>query len=60
MESVVKDIPESMKLEGQSNYTIWAFRIRQILQRKRVWKFVELPSVAIVADTGESSGTSSQ
>lgn len=36
-----KDMSESMKLEGASNYSIWAFKMKQILLREKVWSVVE-------------------
>jgi len=46
----VKDINESMKLEGISNYSIWSFKLKQIFLREKLWRFVE-PTEA----QGESS-----
>jgi hypothetical protein len=35
---IFREFPESMKLEGPNNYSVWAFRMQQILIRKKVWK----------------------
>jgi hypothetical protein len=42
MESVLvgREVPESSKLQGAQNYAIWAFKVRTILQRERVWAIV--------------------
>jgi len=34
-------IVENNKVEGESNYVIWKFRIQTILQRKELWDFVQ-------------------
>ena len=54
----MKDFPKLFKLEGTSNYTMWSFRIHQILKRERVWKLIELVE-CYTNDTGELRGTSS-
>ena len=51
-----KDMPESMKLEGASNYSIWAFKMKQILLREKVWSVIETHHNV---DTGTASSSTS-
>jgi hypothetical protein len=44
------EILDSMKLEGPSNYIIWAFKFQNICQGQDLWEVVEKPA-PIVSDT---------
>lgn len=41
---------DSSKLDGNSNYSVWSFKMRNMLSREDVWKLVE-PPVGTVAPT---------
>jgi hypothetical protein len=49
-----------MKLEGVSNYTLWAFKIKQILLREKLWHIVSPDGAASLGDTGTSNNTTSR
>jgi hypothetical protein len=38
------EIPDSMKLEGPSNYIIWAFKFQNICVNRDLWEVVEKPA----------------
>jgi hypothetical protein len=57
MDPSVKDVPESMKLVGPSNYVIWSYKVRMILMQEGLWRFVE--PVAAVASSSNSTGQTS-
>jgi hypothetical protein len=42
------EIPDSMKLEGPSNYIIWAFKFQNICVNKDLWEVVENPADFVV------------
>ena len=44
----VREFPESMKLEGVSNYSTWSFKMEQILIRSRLWRFVNLVGASVL------------
>ena len=56
----MKDVPESMKLVGPTNYVIWAYKVRMILMQESLWRFVEPSSTGDnTPSASSSSGTSS-
>lgn len=60
MDPSVKDVPESMKLVGPTNYVIWAYKVRMILMQESLWRFVEPSSTGDnTPSASSSSGTSS-
>ena len=63
MESVLsgREVLESSKLQGASNYALWSYKIRTILQGEKLW-FVVDPDITPAAgtprptaDSGDSS-----
>jgi hypothetical protein len=63
MESVLsgREVLEVSKLQGASNYALWFYKVRTILQGERLWGVVD-PDVALASeasqttvDSGESS-----
>jgi hypothetical protein len=50
----VRELPESMKLTRASNYLVWSFRVKQILMREKVWRFVD-PIIHPVCVTDDTS-----
>jgi hypothetical protein len=39
MDLAIKNIPESVELEGVSNYMIWSYKVKMILMRRDYGKF---------------------
>jgi hypothetical protein len=60
MESVLsgREVPESSKLQGVQNYTIWLFRVCTILQVEGLWRLVD-PNVFEIVSLGTSGASSS-
>jgi hypothetical protein len=62
MESVLSDqeVPESSKLQGASNYDLWSYKVRTILQGEKLWSVVDpdvtLGSGASITTTTANSG----
>jgi hypothetical protein len=63
MKSVLsgREVPESLKLQGASNYALWSYKIRTILQGKKLWSVVD-PDITLAvgtpwpaADSGDSN-----
>lgn len=57
MDPSIKDVPESMKLVGPSNYVIWSYKVKMILLQEGLWRFVEPatgPSLSASATSTES------
>lgn len=54
-----REISESSKLQGISNYAIWSFKVSTILKGERLWRVVNpstpLTSSTSTSDVGESS-----
>jgi hypothetical protein len=61
METVLsgREVPESHKLFGSSNYALWSFKVHTVLQGERLWKYVDpdLMSGSSVSNSGASSST---
>jgi hypothetical protein len=51
----VKDILESMKLAGPSNYMIWSYKVKMILMQGGLWKYIEPIFVAASSSASVSS-----
>ena len=51
------EIPESMKLDGPSNYILWAFKFQNICEHRDLWDVVDAPAVFLAnsADTNEKT-----
>lgn len=41
MEMSLKDVPETMKLEGQANYSIWSYKVKLMLMQEDLWCLVD-------------------
>ncbi len=41
-------IGEASKLEGNPNYHVWSFKLRNMMNREDVWKFIDPPAGTIV------------
>jgi hypothetical protein len=50
----VKDVPESMKLSGPSNYILWSYKVKMILLQVGLWRFVE-PLTMMTRSTNATS-----
>ena len=50
-----KEVPESMKLEGQNNYILWSYKVKMLLMQENLWRFV-LPASSTTS-LSEASGT---
>ena len=61
MESALlgREVPESSKLQGPSNYALWAFKVRTVLQRERLWTIVSPDSLPAPGDSTAHSGSTS-
>jgi hypothetical protein len=59
--SSVREVPESSKLIGDSNYVIWSYKVRTVLQSEKAWKVVnpdtsnDSPGASSSVDSGTSS-----
>jgi hypothetical protein len=59
MDPSVKDVPESMKLVGPSNYVIWSYKVRMILMQEGLWRLVE-PIAAVASSSNSTRQTSGE
>jgi hypothetical protein len=57
MDPAVKDVPESMKLSGPSNYILWSYKVKMILLQEGLWCFVEPPTPTASSSSTVSSPT---
>jgi len=59
MDPSVKDVHESMKLAGPSNYVIWSYKVKMILMQEGLWKYIEPGTSRPAADTATSGSIDS-
>jgi uncharacterized Tic20 family protein len=57
MDPAVKDVPESMKLSGPSNYILWSYKVKMILLQEGLWHFVEPPTPTVSSSSTVSNPT---
>jgi hypothetical protein len=55
MDPLVKDVPESMKLQGPANYILWSYKVKMLLLQEDLWKYIEPHAPDLTKDTSDSS-----
>ena len=53
------EVPESSKLQGPQNYALWAFKVRTVLQRERLWHIVNPDPLPVPLASSADSGSTS-
>lgn len=58
MDSTLRDVSDSTKLEGQSNYLLWSYRVKMTLMQESLWRFIT-PATQASSSSNSDSGTTS-
>jgi hypothetical protein len=57
MDTSVKEVPESMKLQGVHNYTIWCYKVMMMLMQEGWWRFIAPGDDSDTSSFGQGGST---
>lgn len=57
MDPTFREVADSMKLDGQSNYILWSYKVKMMLMQENLWRFI-VPAVEVPSSSGSTSADS--